>query len=619
MVVPAHQEAGRIERCLAALAEDWCPGELDVVVVSNGSTDGTAARARSAARELGLDVRVLDLPAPGKAGALRAGEHLTTAPRLYLDADVVCPTPTVRALLRAVAPDGGHGSVDVAVPTRRLDLGRCSPPAALYHRAWERLPWVQEQLSGRGAYALSPEAAETFAGREAVLADDRLATSSAPADRTVVVPQEAWVSPAPTIRDLLAVRRRIYAGNTQLETQLGVPRHDRSTVDRVRALARVAARPSGWPGLVLWAGVTTVAKLAARRRGPVVWRRARGAQPGAAGALTGPAALDVVVVTYRSAGTVGACLDSVAAEAARTRLDVRTVVVDNASDDTTLAVVGRAGLPVTVLPRSANDGFGRACARGASVGTAPFLLFCNPDVELLPGALDALVAEAADPAVGVVGGRQVDATGADGVRSWWRRPSWWSALCFCLGLSSRFPRSRVFDPEEGGRWDGSSQDVDAVSGGLMLVRRALWEELGGFDRDMLLYGEDIDLCLRARRRGLRVRVSGAALYRHQVGTSTGAGTDPAGRAVRLQLVLRGRAEVLRRHLGTAAVVLLVAGVGLRALAAPTAPGGRATTGRDAWRRAWAGRRTWSQGWPAGADLQAVVADAVLQAAPPHQR
>ncbi len=282
VVVPAHQEGDRVGRCVDALAEGWVPGELDVVVVSNGSTDDTVAVVRERAAAHGLDLRVLDLPEPGKVGAIRAGEEATSGPRLYLDADCRCTAATARALLQAVGPagpDADGGSVaDVAVPTRALDLSGCSWPARLYHRAWADLPWVREQLAGRGAYALSEGARSTFGMFPQVTADDRFATTVVPRDRAVVVSAPVHVVPASTLREVLVVRRRVFAGNAQLAAAGDAPAHDRSAPARVAGALGLLRRPSRWPGLVVWAGVTVVAKLAARRGGGR-WRVQRSVAP----------------------------------------------------------------------------------------------------------------------------------------------------------------------------------------------------------------------------------------------------------------------------------------------------------------------------------------------------
>jgi len=244
--------------------------------VSNGSTDGTADEARKTAAAEGLDMRIIDLPGASKAEALRAGEQATRPPRLYLDADVRCSATTARALLRAVT----DGRADVTVPRRVLDLSGCTPAARLYHRTWMGLPWVQDQLAGRGAYCLSQRAAELLAAFPTVLADDRLATTLVPPDRTVVLPEPVVVTPAARLREVLAVRRRVYFGNRALAHETGVRAHDRSAANRLGAMVNLGRDPRRWPGLILWAGITAVAKAqaraAGRHGGTVVWREERG-------------------------------------------------------------------------------------------------------------------------------------------------------------------------------------------------------------------------------------------------------------------------------------------------------------------------------------------------------
>src|SRR5262249_5142571 len=86
VLIPAHNEAAVIERCLKTLFEGTEPGELEVAVVCNGCRDATADLARA----FGQAVTVIELEEGSKPAALRAGDRcLRTFPRLYLDADVV--------------------------------------------------------------------------------------------------------------------------------------------------------------------------------------------------------------------------------------------------------------------------------------------------------------------------------------------------------------------------------------------------------------------------------------------------------------------------------------------------------------------------------------------------
>ncbi|WP_418608178.1 glycosyltransferase [Georgenia sp. SUBG003] len=215
---------------------DARPGELDVVVACNGCTDATAQRAREAAAELGHDITVLSLPEPSKALAIRAAEEVATGfPRLYLDADVRCPTATARAMVAAVAAGAA-----VAVPRRVLDTSSAGPVARAYYDGWASLPWVQHQLAGRGAYTLGPEARATFGAFPDDIADDRFATTRVGRDRAVIVPEAVVVRPPGRLREVLKVRRRVYAANQVVDG----PAHDATRAERFAGLARaVVDRP----------------------------------------------------------------------------------------------------------------------------------------------------------------------------------------------------------------------------------------------------------------------------------------------------------------------------------------------------------------------------------------
>lgn len=605
VIIPAHNEEGLIAQSLEVLLADAGPREFDVVVACNGCTDATAERARQTAERLGRRITVLSIPTASKVAAIRAAEDVVSGfPRVYLDADVECSTATARAMVSAV-----RAGAAVAVPTRVLDTSASTPTARAYYDAWSELPWVQEQLAGRGAYTVSRALRETFGEFPDVGADDRFVTTRVPRGEAVVVPHPVLVSPPGRLGDVVRVRRRVFAGNVRAPA----PTHDRSRAARVGALAvTVVRRPSLAPSFVVFAATTAVAKALTAwdlHRGTVAWgrdeaRAGRSATPAAGSAAAAAlepgaardegAPLDVVVVTYRSAAYVGESLR--AADGALASIPgARLIVVDNDSHDDVAAAVDGISPRIALMLRDVNDGFAAGCHVGVEASHARRVLFLNPDAIVEPDTIDALRRCAdAHPEAGVVGGRALAPDGGLDPRSWWGRPTLWSAFCFATGLSSAFPGSRLLDPESPDRWDGAARAVPVVSGGLMLVDRAAWDAVGGFDRDFFLYGEDADFCLRAAAAGWAPRVCPEAVFRHPVGASS-AGSN------RLPLVLRGRITTYRKNLGPPwgriAGELLVLGTGLRALAAGMrSSGGRPSIGAAAWRDSWRRRTEWRNGW-----------------------
>jgi glycosyltransferase involved in cell wall biosynthesis len=270
VVIPAYNEASTISAALTALLQHAGPGELRTVVVCNGCTDDTATVARATARDLGQPVTVVELPEANKASALRHVERLGLAyPRIYLDADVACPTGTARRLLDAV-----RSGRSLAVPARLLDLTAASRPAAAYYRMWQSLPWVRSQLAGRGCYAVSEAMRSTFEALPDVVAEDRLVTTSPDPADVVVVDAPVMVRPPARLAEVLRVRSRVYGGNIVVPA----PTSDHSAGRRLTVLAAMALRPSRWFDLTVFAAVTAAAKVRATylaRTGRLAWSSGR--------------------------------------------------------------------------------------------------------------------------------------------------------------------------------------------------------------------------------------------------------------------------------------------------------------------------------------------------------
>jgi hypothetical protein len=255
VVIPAHDEAQVVEDTLRSLLSGVPAGTFDVVVVCNGCSDDTAARARSVA-----GVRVLEIPEPSKARAVAVGNRATTVfPRVHLDADVAIVGSDV---LRLVAPVRA-GVVHATAPRRLVPLDGSSRVVRAYYRVWERLPQVRDGLFGRGVVVLSAAGQARVDMRSGVMNDD-LAMSEAflPAERRVVPEATVVVHPPRTTTDLLNRRTRVATGNTQA-VAVGVRK---TPATEPRTLVRLALRePRVGVRVPVFVAVTLLARHRSRR------------------------------------------------------------------------------------------------------------------------------------------------------------------------------------------------------------------------------------------------------------------------------------------------------------------------------------------------------------------
>jgi len=306
--------------------------------------------------------------------------------------------------------------------------------------------------------------------------------------------------------------------------------------------------------------------------------------------------LSILVVSYATREMTLACLRSVMAE---TRASFELIVVDNASPDGSAEAIA-AAFPAEAFPQvrliaeDRNHGFAQANNIAARAAQGELLLLLNPDTVVLDGAVDRLLAFAETrPRAGIWGGRTVFADGRPNPASCFRRMSLWTVLCRTTGLTGLFPRSALFNAEDYGGWARDSERaVDIVSGCFLLIRRETWERLGGFDPAFVMYGEEADLCLRARALGCRPAVTPEACIVHHGGASERVRAD---KMVRL---FRAKTTLLRRHLAPWSRGIAV---GIFALWPLTRVWAGRLTGRagDAWAEVWRRRAEWIGGYPAG--------------------
>ncbi|MDA0337629.1 MAG: glycosyltransferase, partial [bacterium] len=223
-----------------------------------------------------------------------------------------------------------------------------------------------------------------------------------------------------------------------------------------------------------------------------------------------PPRVTIIIPVYNGAALTEKCLYGIARNSGEGAAapDYEVVVVDNGSDDWTMYLLHAMEGDLRVLSNDRNLGFARACNQGAAESSADYLLFLNNDTVPHADWLAPMVAAAdADPRVGIVGARLLYPDGT--VQH--------AGLHLVNGIPDHEYRGAAADDPRVCK----ARDLDMVTGACLLIRRDLFESLGGFDAQFVNGVEDVDLCLRARDRGFRVVYCPEAVVDHHEAQSKG--------------------------------------------------------------------------------------------------
>lgn len=214
-----------------------------------------------------------------------------------------------------------------------------------------------------------------------------------------------------------------------------------------------------------------------------------------------PIRVSVVYVNFRCEALIARSIESILADGAAD--DLEFVVVDNSATEGKSSELSRRE-DLVYLESPSNPGFGTACNLGARAASAPVLVFLNPDTlceaQVLRQLADHL---AANPACGACGPELVDLSGNRQV--YWNFHhllSWELAEALYLQGLWRAVYERLLAARHPG---GAPRNVPFVAGACLVVRKDLFEELGGFDPAFFLNYEDYELCDRVRDHGLSVQ------------------------------------------------------------------------------------------------------------------
>jgi len=206
--------------------------------------------------------------------------------------------------------------------------------------------------------------------------------------------------------------------------------------------------------------------------------------------------LSIIIVSYNTAELIGNCLRSVMATNV---MEKEVFVVDNASSDGSAAIVSKDFPSVHLLVNLENRGFAAANNQVLPYCRGRYIFFLNPDTEVMPDTFrEALSSMEANPHYGLAGVRIIN---PDGMLQ--------------ESISYRYPGQKYAT----GELAGLKGPIACVLGAGMIARTEVIREIGGFDEDFFLYGEDQDLCLRIRIAGYEIGYIHSAVVVHLGGQS----------------------------------------------------------------------------------------------------
>jgi N-acetylglucosaminyl-diphospho-decaprenol L-rhamnosyltransferase len=233
--------------------------------------------------------------------------------------------------------------------------------------------------------------------------------------------------------------------------------------------------------------------------------------------------ISILIVSWNVAHLLAVCLDSILAGSLNTpgAPTVEIIVVDSASSDNTVEMLRTRYAQVKVLAQTENVGFTRGNNLAMEQAQGRYFMLLNPDTQVVGDAIVTMFRYLeANLRVGIVGPYTVNSDGT--MQSTRRRfPSIAIGLFESTWLQPYAPKALLdYYYVVNGSDPRDTLDVDWVQGSALMVRREVYDQIGGLDEGYVMYSEELDWCKRAKNAGWRVVYLGAAEIIHHGGKST---------------------------------------------------------------------------------------------------
>lgn len=223
--------------------------------------------------------------------------------------------------------------------------------------------------------------------------------------------------------------------------------------------------------------------------------------------------ISVIVVTYNTGGLIRECLGQI------TQASLEVIVVDNASVDETVSIIEDEFPTVKLIKNQENLGFGVANNQGVEVAKGQYVIILNPDLIISPEAIQEMAVYLEEHAhIGIVGPCILNAEGSLSLSA---RPPYSvrGVLGVYFGLERLFPALIYEEYERRLTSTDAPQSVAWLQGACLMMKKSLFNTLGGFDEHFFLFAEDTDLCDRVWQGGYEVVYFPRVTAKHYESTS----------------------------------------------------------------------------------------------------
>lgn len=231
-------------------------------------------------------------------------------------------------------------------------------------------------------------------------------------------------------------------------------------------------------------------------------------------------AVSVCIVNWNTRNLLYKCVQSIRTLTRGVNYEI--IIVDNDSKDNSIALVKKYCPECIIVESRENLGFGKGNNKAVRKASGKYIFYLNPDTELITNAIYKMYKCLEDNGTyGAVGVRLVGPDGKIQFTCARTFPTPFRQFSYLSMLNRLFPNSRMLSAVEMDYWDHSdSREVDCISGACIMVRKEIVDQLNGFDENIFMYAEDVDLCFRIKERGWKIYYLATELIFHHEGASS---------------------------------------------------------------------------------------------------